>query len=318
MCQARARAFILSSRGRPLTCAGNHLDIPPLRRYFWAVFRDKEKKGAGVRMGTKILVADDSKTIQTAIQLTFSGENVELIAARSGEEAIQKAKEVLPDLMLIDAAMPDKNGYEVCQTLKADPRMKEVPVIMMIGPFEAVTGSAGQTVGAAGFISKPFEAQVLIAKVKQLLDAQPVPHPAPPEPELEIAAVGAEPLKLYLVETAPIVLEEERDAGGSLTPPVTPPILSLQESLPTLLEEAPVVTARQTVELSAEVLQPLVEQAARGVAEQVATQVAKDVTEVLVTRIEQIIREIVPALAETLIAKEIERIKSLVEDKTVE
>ena len=67
-------------------------------------------------MPAKILVADDSATIQTAIQLTFSREDVELIPARNGEEAIRKVKERSPGLMLLDTVMPDASGYEVCET----------------------------------------------------------------------------------------------------------------------------------------------------------------------------------------------------------
>ena len=124
-------------------------------------------------MGAKILVVDDSNTMQTAVQLTFSGEEMELIPARSGEEAIRKAKEVAPDLMLIDTALQDASGYEVCRTIKADPAMRDVPVIMLTGAFEAPDVPMVQTVGANDFIAKPFESQTLIAKVKQLLDSRP-------------------------------------------------------------------------------------------------------------------------------------------------
>ncbi|HEX9899410.1 MAG TPA: response regulator, partial [Candidatus Methylomirabilis sp.] len=70
-------------------------------------------------MGARILVADDSVTIQKVVELTFSKEDFVLIPVRSGEEAIRKAKEVQPDLILLDLVMPDKNGYEVCTALRA-------------------------------------------------------------------------------------------------------------------------------------------------------------------------------------------------------
>ncbi len=141
-------------------------------------------------MGAKILVVDDSNTIQTAVQLTFSREEMELIPARSGEEAIRKAKEVAPDLMLIDTDLPDASGYEICRTLKADPVMRDVPVIMLTGAFEAPDGPMVQTVGANDFIAKPFESQSLIAKVKQLLDSRPMRLPTPAGIEFEPALRG--------------------------------------------------------------------------------------------------------------------------------
>jgi len=90
-------------------------------------------------MGARILVADDSVTIQKVVQLTFSREDFELITARSGEEAIRKAKESRPDLMLIDLVMPDKNGYEVCRTLREDPQLKTTPIVLLAGTFETTS-----------------------------------------------------------------------------------------------------------------------------------------------------------------------------------
>jgi CheY-like chemotaxis protein len=259
-------------------------------------------------MGAKILVADDSKTVQTAVRLTFSREDVELILAESGEEAIQKARELGPDLMLIDTAMPDTSGYEICRALKADPAMRDIPVILLAGSSEEDSGSKGRAVEASDIVIKPFESQMLIAKVKQLLDARPVRLSMPRDTEAEVKAMEVEPFRLYLEEAEPAFVEESPMAG-LLTPAVTPP---------SLLEEPPTPSATRTVELPAEVLQPLLERAAAGAASQVAEQVAKEISAKLVERIEQIVREIVPTLTETLIVKEIERIKALIDDKTDE
>lgn len=147
-------------------------------------------------MGARILVADDSVTIQKVVELTFSKEDFQIVPARSGEEAIRKAHEVRPDLMLIDLVMPDKSGYEVCETLRKDPILKDVPIILLTGTFEAFDKNEGARVGANDFVTKPFESQILIGKVKQLLFARsmaapprpvsppptPTPSPAPPGP----------------------------------------------------------------------------------------------------------------------------------------
>jgi CheY-like chemotaxis protein len=125
-------------------------------------------------MGTRILVADDSVTIQKVVELTLSREGVELVPARSGEEAIRKAQEIKPDLMLIDLSMPDTSGYEVCATLRRNPLFKQVPIILLAGTFEPFNEAEGRRVGANDFVSKPFDSQVLIGKVKQLLSPKPV------------------------------------------------------------------------------------------------------------------------------------------------
>jgi CheY-like chemotaxis protein len=259
-------------------------------------------------MGAKILVADDSKTIQTAIRLTFSREDVELIPAESGEEAIRKARELGPDLMLIDTVMSDTSGYEICRALKADPAMRDVPVILLASSFEEDSGSKGRAVEASDIVTKPFDSEMLIAKVKQLLDARPVRLSVPRDTEAEVNAMEVEPFRLHLEEAGPTFVEESPMAG-LLTPAVTPP---------PLLEEPPASPAPRTVELPAEVLQPLFERAAAAAAFQVAEQVAKEISAKLFERIEQIVREIVPTLTETLIVKEIERIKALIDDKTDE
>jgi CheY-like chemotaxis protein len=140
-------------------------------------------------MGARILVADDSVTIQKVVELTFSKEDFVLIPVRSGEEAIRKAKEVQPDLILLDLVMPDKNGYEVCTALRAEPMLRAVPIIMLTGTFEAFDKEQGLRAGANDFLTKPFESQALISRVKQLLFARTVdiggpaaPAPAPPAP----------------------------------------------------------------------------------------------------------------------------------------
>ncbi|MGH7410986.1 MAG: response regulator [Candidatus Methylomirabilis sp.] len=241
-------------------------------------------------MGAKILVADDSVTIQTAIRLTFSREAVELIPARSGEEAIRKARERGPDLMLLDTVLPDRSGYEVCRALKADPGMRDLPVILLAGPFEEDGSSKGQMVGANDVITKPFESQMLIDKVKQLLAARPRPTPTTPDTAAESAAMEVEPLVVHLEDTGS-PLREEPAASVAIPEPFA---------------------------ASTRFPRELLERAATDAAEQAATQVAKDVTEKLVERIEKIVREVVPALAETLITKEIERIKAAIEGQTAE
>lgn len=158
-------------------------------------------------MGARILVADDSVTIQKVVELTFSKEDFQLIPARSGEEAIRKAKEMRPDLMLIDTVMPDKSGYEVCRILRADPLLKDVPVIFLPGTFEAFDRAEAMMVGADDFVTKPFESQMLVSKVKQLLFAKRAAAveaaPRLPEPPKEEVTEAEFWQLLELAEEAP-------------------------------------------------------------------------------------------------------------------
>jgi len=124
-------------------------------------------------MGARILVADDSATIQKVVELTLGRENVDLVQARSGDEAMQKAREMKPDLMLIDHSMPGQSGQELCRAFRQDPQLKDVPIILMAGVSGNVDEAAARQAGASDVVSKPFETQVLIGKVKQLLLGAP-------------------------------------------------------------------------------------------------------------------------------------------------
>jgi len=185
-------------------------------------------------MGARILVADDSVTIQKVVELTFSKEDFVLIPVRTGEEAIRKAKEVQPDLILLDLVMPDKNGYEVCAALRAEPMLRAVPIIMLTGTFEAFDKEQGLRAGANDFLTKPFESQALISRVKQLLFAKTVDlgGPAAPAP----AATVAPPPPTEAPRPAPTVAPPSppKAAAASAVPgvpptprparPITPPV----------------------------------------------------------------------------------------------
>lgn len=123
-------------------------------------------------MGARILVVDDSVTIQKVVELTFSKEDFVLVQARSGQEALQTAREVRPDLVLLDLVMPDMNGYDVCAAMRNDPALRSVPIVLLAGTFESFDHKRATQVGANDFVTKPFESQVLVAKVKQLLFAK--------------------------------------------------------------------------------------------------------------------------------------------------
>jgi CheY-like chemotaxis protein len=129
-------------------------------------------------MGKKILLADDSITIQKVIELTFSDEDFEVVTVGNGRLAIEKLEEVRPDIVLCDIIMPEKDGYEVCDHIKKHPTLSAVPVLLLTGAFEPFDQERASRVGCDGFLAKPFEPQALIGKVKDLL-AQSAARPRP-------------------------------------------------------------------------------------------------------------------------------------------
>jgi len=130
-------------------------------------------------MKARVLVADDSATIQKVVELTLGRVGVELVKARSADEALRKVKEQRPDLMLIDHTMPDRSGKDLCVALRKDSKLKDVPIILMAGPSQPIDAADMRRIGITDVVTKPFDSQTLIGKVKQLLLA---PGPQEVEP----------------------------------------------------------------------------------------------------------------------------------------
>ncbi|MDP3939403.1 MAG: response regulator [Deltaproteobacteria bacterium] len=131
-------------------------------------------------MARKVLVADDSVTIQKVVGLTFANEDIELSFVDNGEDAITLARKLRPDLILADVLMPGRSGYEVCEFVKTDPDLRHTPVLLLTGTFEPFDADRCAQVRADGTITKPFESQTLIRQVRELLD-RPCQRAAPAE-----------------------------------------------------------------------------------------------------------------------------------------
>ena len=153
-------------------------------------------------MAKKILLADDSLTIQKVVELTFSDSEYDLICVSNGQRALDKVAEHAPDLILADAVMPEKNGYEVCEAIKSNPTTSRIPVILLSGTFEPFDRDRAERLGCDAIVSKPFDSQQLLRQVEALLSrpagetpstatmAIPtMPNPVPPPPAPAASAI---------------------------------------------------------------------------------------------------------------------------------
>lgn len=121
-------------------------------------------------MSNIILCADDSKTVQTVAEITFRVSDFEYIGAYNAEDALNKARESKPALILADAIMPGKTGYDLCQMVKGDPALADVPVVVLCGNSSPYDSGKGSQVGADGHLTKPWDTQVMLDKVAELLE----------------------------------------------------------------------------------------------------------------------------------------------------
>lgn len=139
-------------------------------------------------MGYRLLLADDSITIQKVVELVLSPEGYEIRSFNDGEQALAEIGSYKPHIVLADIEMPKLNGYQLCERIKDNPALVHIPVILLAGAFEPFDEEQAKKVGADDYIIKPFESQELISKVKALvkdLPEQEVQQEALPESEPE-------------------------------------------------------------------------------------------------------------------------------------
>jgi CheY-like chemotaxis protein len=128
-------------------------------------WRPSDKK----KVPQTLLLADDSVTIQRVIELTFADEDITVVAVSDGDQAIERIEAEPPDIVLVDIGMPGRTGYEVAQHIKQSPRLSHIPVLLLTGAFEPVDQAKAAAAGCDGVLAKPFEPQLVIARVKELL-----------------------------------------------------------------------------------------------------------------------------------------------------
>lgn len=210
-----------------------------------------------------ILCADDSVTMQTVAEVTFKATDYTYVGARTADEALTKAKSQRPALVLADAVMPGKTGYDLCQSLKSDPALADVPVVILCGNSQAYDPARGAQVGADGSLTKPWDTQVMLDKVAEFIDkgagarptqaappakatiaGPPTPAPAPAAaaaaaPAGSAAARSATIMGMPSIKLPPQMGAAPIAAVAPAPPPVAPPPVAAKPA------PSPNVVARQ-------------------------------------------------------------------------
>ena len=116
-----------------------------------------------------VLIADDDRDITRFLEVNLRLEGFDVIAAHDGNDALAKALDLHPNLILLDVMMPGMDGFEVCSKLRSDPRGGDVPVIMLTAKSMSADRVDGYNVGADDYVTKPFEPMELVARVADML-----------------------------------------------------------------------------------------------------------------------------------------------------
>lgn len=291
-------------------------------------------------MAYKLLLSDDSITIQKVVELVLAEEGFEIKATNDGEEALSAIQTFMPDVVLADIEMPKVNGYQLCEKIKTNPDTKDIPVILLAGAFEPLDEELAKNVGADDYIVKPFESQELISKINAAVASKEMIHEAPaaafaaeeaPEvvseedlwamEEIPSEAVLAEGLMEEtrveeaiaeapeFAEAAEVEIEPEKAAAAEEAaleevPPITPSQIELpsKEDVADMVRKA--VNERVSTELSSIDIKGSLLSALTPVIRDSAEKVLWEVTPELV---ERLLREMLESTFASL-AKEIEKV----------
>lgn len=313
-------------------------------------------------MATRLLLSDDSITIQKVVELVLAEEGFEIKPTNNGEDAFQSLDSFTPDIVLADIEMPKMNGYQLCEKIKNDPRTANVPVILMAPAFEPIDEELAKKVGAADYIIKPFESQELLNKINGALAAGGVPVKAQKaqEPEQEAVAVAepaeavsgedpwamddlgtaqeAQPVQAEADADGAFVIPEEEVPAEAMATEETAPVEAASEEIPApddagslsegdikdsvrvsvsrivvdsirKMDMKEVILAALMPEMKS-LMEDIIRKSAPKIIEGLVKDVMKEVSAQVRKDIEKIIWETVPDLAESIIKKEIDSIKS--------
>ncbi|MGC1454220.1 MAG: response regulator [Nitrospirota bacterium] len=117
----------------------------------------------------KILIADDNDNIREALTSILEDEGYALWIAKDGEEALRKIREISPDIVILDVMMPKVTGYDVCRTIKTDPDLKKIFVLMLSAKGQAIEQERGRESGADEYMVKPFSPSEVLARINKIV-----------------------------------------------------------------------------------------------------------------------------------------------------
>ncbi len=120
-------------------------------------------------MTHSVLVVDDEPNIVLSLEFLLKQAGYEVRVARSGEEAVKAVAERVPNLVVLDVMMPTLDGYHVCETIRADPKLRSVRILMLTAKSRDVEREKALALGADDYITKPFSTRELVERVKTIL-----------------------------------------------------------------------------------------------------------------------------------------------------
>ncbi len=293
-------------------------------------------------MSFKLLLSDDSITIQKVVELILAEEDFEIKSTSNGEEALAAMPSFQPDIVLADIEMPKMNGYQLCEKIKQNPSLQNTAVILLAGAFEPIDEELAKQVKADDYIIKPFESEELINKINAVLTVSAVAEGKEAEETIEAAALEPEEISLdedlWAMEEIPeaaeefAILPEEIEAGteeelAELAEAIEaePEIAITEEEIPPIEEKAEPTAIKapppQVETLSKQEMKTIFEDAVNNKITSLLSSIdikealLASLTSLIKDSIEKVIWEIAPDLTERMLK---EMLKGSLESLTKE
>ncbi|MDD5496773.1 MAG: response regulator [Candidatus Omnitrophica bacterium] len=118
-------------------------------------------------MAKRILIVDDEAQLVEMVKMRLEAAGYEVITSYDGQDGFEKARDERPDLIILDLMLPKMDGYKVCGLLKNDARYSKIPIIMFTARAQDEDIKIGKDLGAEEYVTKPFDAKLLLAKIKE-------------------------------------------------------------------------------------------------------------------------------------------------------
>ncbi len=154
----------------------------------------------------KVLVVDDSLSVRKVVEKALTGRGVEVLSAATGTEAMERIERERPDIVVCDVILPDKDGYKVCEFVRAHPAVARIPVLLISGVVNSTVLARAAEVQSNDVMFKPFAAEELVRKIEGLLGSRVITaapaSPAPPAPRASVAPPPV-PERAPTLSTAP-------------------------------------------------------------------------------------------------------------------
>ena len=272
----------------------------------------------------RILIVEDSVTMRKVMEMTFAGEDADLLAVESGELALQQGRDFGPDVAFIDASLPGLDGYEVTRAIKSDPQLAGTSVILMASQHRPLDEARASEVGADDHILKPFDTQEAIDKATELARRAETLSEAPSIPIARPATTPPTPISQpsHRPTPPPLPLNGPSSRPMAPTPMASPPMtstpltgaqVSVGPAAASAYPSQPVAAAIASTSVPVQATAAVNEAISHSVVERLQTlgltaDQVEGVLKLSAEVVERVVWEVVPELAEAMIREELHRL----------